>query len=129
MIKHIKTIGLIIWQLPQNLLALIILAFTRYKSIINVHGSINLYVAPYFFNSGISLGNYIILQENYDAKSVLHEYGHCLQSQRLGWLYLLLIGLPSICGNMYSRIKHKSNKWYYAQPWEHWADKLGGVQR
>lgn len=83
-----------------------------------------------FFNSGVSLGDYIILaRKNRDYKTIHHEHGHQIQSRRLGPLYLIVIGLPSLLGNIYSRIFHKSAEWYYKQPWEAWADKLGGVER
>ena len=41
-------------------------------------------------------------------------------------LYLIVIGLPSAVGNLLHR-KIKFD--YYKQPWEAWADKLGGVKR
>ena len=50
-------------------------------------------------------------------------------------MYLIIIGLPSIMGNILNRIKYKYFKkhydpdFYYKQPWEAWADKLGGVDR
>ena len=85
--------------------------------------------------SGISLGNYIIM--NYEDKKdgMRHEYGHSVDSRRWGHLYLLIIGLPSLLGNIYDRIFHKNWKWsdscewYYNQPWEKSADKNGGVDR
>lgn len=87
----------------------------------------SLYITNNLFNSGVSLGKYIIFQKDcYDAQSILHEKGHQKQSLYLGWLYLLLIGLPSILGNLVHRVI-KFN--YYNQPWEKWADKLGGVIR
>ena len=64
-----------------------------------------------------------------------HEYGHTIQSRILGPFYLIIIGLPSLIGNIYDQIAHKnwslkdSCIWYYNQPWEKWADKLGGVDR
>ena len=64
-----------------------------------------------------------------------HEQGHQKQSRYLGWFYLIIIGLPSLLGNIYDRVAHKdwsskdSIKWYYNQPWEKWADHLGGVKR
>ena len=50
---------------------------------------------------GISLGNYIIidLDADYEDWAIGHEQGHQKQSQMVGWLYLVLFGLPSICGN------------------------------
>lgn len=86
---------------------------------------------------GVSLGNYIFIDSDsawyYGDDTIHHEHGHQLQSQYLGWLYLIIIGLPSACGNLIDRIthhQHGSKKcWYYKQPWEAWADKLGGVKR
>lgn len=45
---------------------------------------------------GISLGKYIIVSQWATQKTIMHEYGHCLQSKILGPLYLLVVGLPSI---------------------------------
>jgi hypothetical protein len=78
---------------------------------------------------GLSLGKYIFIHQSYGEKVKDHERGHSVQSRHLGWLYLLIIGLPSLSGNIYSRIKHKDSAWYYKQPWEAWADELGGVKR
>ena len=66
---------------------------------------------------------------------VYHEYGHQIQSKRLGWLYLLIIGLPSISFNILDMIIHRNwspldrMRWCYKLPWEANADKLGGVDR
>lgn len=93
------------------------------------------YAYKKFFGSGVSLGNYIIVESKSITPSpklnttLHHEHGHQIQSRRLGPLYLIVIGLPSLLGNIYSRIFHKSAEWYYKQPWEAWADKLGGVER
>ena len=61
---------------------------------------------------------------------LMHEYGHTIQSQKLGPVYLLVIGLPSLiwagCFEKY-RIKHKKS--YYGFYTEKWADKLGGISR
>lgn len=49
---------------------------------------------------GVSLGSYILADErikaNYNNKLFQHEYGHYLQSQRMGWAYLISVGLPAI---------------------------------
>ena len=99
-------------------------------------------VGVYFkkcFGAGVSLGDYIILDTFYIGKTVeniiLHEHGHQLQSKKLGWLYPPLVGLPSICRNVWDRLIHKKwtkerrTKWYYSGYPERWADKLGGVVR
>lgn len=127
-----------IWQLPQHIIAYIIMLVNRksIKPMTNRDG-ILYYLVDNLFNSGISLGNYIFLDSDgyYDYKVVKHEHGHQIQSLILGPLYLIVIGLPSIIGNIVYRIKHmyfrkKCNpKLYYKQPWEAWADKLGKVVR
>lgn len=116
-----KNILLFIWQLPQNLLGLLVVAFTRasYDSAFSVY-----YTRKY--NFGVSLGKYIVFGGYYNYTDIKHERGHSIQSLYLGWLYLLVIGLPSVIGNLVY-IVHPFN--YYAQPWEAWADKLGCVVR
>lgn len=128
-----KEFLLYIWQIPQNLLGLILILFMRGKMYAEKEGR-KFYHTPKM-PSGISLGNYIILwRERYD-NSFYHEYGHSRQSRMLGPLYLIIIGLPSILGNIFDRLAHKKwnytdrLRWYYSQPWEKWADKLGNVQR
>lgn len=122
-----------IWQLPQNIIGLIILLI-NIRSLKKYTGY---YTVKYLANSGISLGNYIILDDCRVPSliTVQHEQGHQKQSFRLGPLYLIVIGLPSLLGKIYDRLFHKNMtpqeryKWYYSQPWEKWADKLGNVKR
>lgn len=49
---------------------------------------------------GVSLGSYILaddrLRPDNNNKLFQHEYGHYLQSQRMGWAYLIRVGLPAI---------------------------------
>lgn len=49
---------------------------------------------------GVSLGSYILAKEvikpDPDNKMFQHEYGHYLQSQRMGIAYLIRVGLPAI---------------------------------
>jgi hypothetical protein len=117
-----KDILLYLWQLPQNALGLLFLLFIRGEEKHSLNG-ISFYYAKNF-NGGISLGRYIILSHKWD-KSVKHEYGHCKQSQMLGWMYLLIIGIPSIINAMVC----KDGKRYYHFYTEKWADKIGGVKR
>lgn len=132
-----------IWQLPQNIVGFII---TRFAFFICTYmyardKAVKIYFMP-FFNSGVSLGNYIILDNAhlYISECELdivigHEYGHQKQSVYLGPLYLIVIGIPSIIRNVYDRFIHKNKsysyreKWYYTGYPENWADKLGGINR
>lgn len=71
--------------------------------------------------AGVSLGRYIIFSNDVHLSldALKHEYGHTLQSKKLGWLYLIVIGLPSFIGNLYDRVAHRNwsstarYKWYY----------------
>lgn len=132
-----------IWQLPQNLIGFLLTRKCEYKSVRYMGTNdrqVNVYFKLSFFRSGISLGDYIILDYWYCGKAcstqaVTHEYGHSRQSLILGWFYLPLVGLPSIIGNIWDRLFHKKwssdqrEKWYYSRYPENWADKLGGVVR
>lgn len=133
-----KKILLWLWQLPQNLLGIVCSLkydrsrpyFTKDEDII-----VNVYFKSWF-NSGVSLGDVIILDNIYDRvpdktlfNIIYHEHGHQKQSRILGPLYLIIIGLPSLLGNIVFRIFKINSKYYYKQPWEAWADKLGGVVR
>lgn len=139
----LKSVLLYLWQLPQNIAGFIISRFGK-KMKMQVYDDewLTFYYRKHFYHSAVSLGDYIIIDVHYlgKRKSIMyrtlkHEHGHQIQSKRLGPLYLIVIGLPSLCGNLIDRIFHKEwsgekrNKWYYSQPWEHWADELGGVKR
>lgn len=134
-----KKILLYLWQLPQNIVGFILTRFSKATITMLCYDRevIRVYFTKNVFNCGVSLGNYIIL--DYDVyynnlvrnltpyiQTVNHEHGHQKQSRMLGWLYFLVIGLPSACGNLLRRVFTFD---YYKQPWEAWADKLGGVVR
>ena len=79
---------------------------------------------------GISLGKYIIVNQFARDNTVYHELGHCRQSMYLGWLYLIVIGIPSIVwAGLYGSIIKPTTNGYYKFYTEKWADKLGNVQR
>lgn len=116
-----KNFLLYIWQLPQNLLGLLVIKLSKAEMFWTSFG-----VYDTECNFGVSLGKYIIVNKHYGIKTIKHEQGHQKQSLYLGWLYLPVIGIPSAIGN----ILHRFIKFnYYKQPWEAWADKLGGVKR
>ncbi|MGB8329170.1 MAG: hypothetical protein WCE62_03510 [Polyangiales bacterium] len=89
--------------------------------------------------TGISLGHIVFWsRENsrwhdLDFRNRAHELGHTKQSRLLGWLYLPLVGLPSISRAAYALIYRETTgrQWagYYAGYPENWADRLGGVIR
>lgn len=117
-----------VWQLPQNIIGWVISRFGE------KHGEI--YIVKNLFDSGVCLGNYIIFDEIYlmasDIASIRaynHEKGHQEQSYRLGWLYLIVIGLPSLIWNLIYRLGLFKKINYYDFYTEKWADKLGEVDR
>lgn len=135
-------IVLFIWQLPQNILGLIILKINKKHEKYMMIDDIEFYFLDKFFNSGISLGNKVLLDSIYKSyPNILintnkHEFGHTKQSKILGPLYLIVVGITSLVfNNIWDRIFHKNwnnqkrNKWYYSRFPENWADKLGGVTR
>ena len=107
-----------IWQLPQNLLGLIVIKCSKAQESKGIW-----YTKEYFY---VSLGNYIIVNKSATKRTLKHEHGHQIQSLILGPLYLIVIGLPSAIGNLLWRKFHFD---YYSTYWEAWADKLGGVNR
>ena len=130
---------LFIWQLPQNLLAMIVYLFANPRGLSCTFDGQwhDYYVAQRFVGGwGVSLGNFIFFGYKPDVISIRHEYGHQCQSLYLGWLYLLVIGLPSFSACVYDIWFHQKwtpeerMKWYYTKlPWEAWAEKLGNTQR
>ncbi|MBO6064610.1 MAG: hypothetical protein J6P62_11630 [Bacteroidales bacterium] len=116
------------WQLPQNLLGLLLVAILRPEDAYDYHGSKVYY--SHRMRGGISLGRYIIIrsyQLNDGAKTERHELGHSMQSRMLGWLYLFVIGIPSILWAAWWN--EGRNRSYYSFYTERWADRLGGVER
>ena len=121
-----------LWQFPQHLLGEILVCASGAKE--EIRYGHHVFVSSRFMHSGVSLGDYIILDRSRISHFVvLHEHGHQKQSRKLGWLYLLIIGLPSITGNIWDRLFHRKwdydrrSKWYYSLPWEAWANRLSGV--
>lgn len=120
---------LYLWQLPQNLLGLLMLLFLKGETRHRL-GGIRFYFLD-TFPGGITLGEYIIVGTRQDI-TVRHEFGHVLQSRMLGPLYLIVIGLPSIMHAWLSdRIGccRRHQEGYYHFYTEKWADRLGGVER
>lgn len=118
---------LYLWQLPQHLIALLLRLI--YKGNDSEYNGCIVRRSVYL-KGGISLGKYIIVNQWFREIDIKHEYGHSIQSRYLGWLYLLVVGLPSLLwAMMYGRAIRLSYNGYYKFYTEKWADKLGGVKR
>jgi hypothetical protein len=122
-----------IWELPQNILGILVWLFLRRKIT-----KTEVTHKRYFFNTpnfGISLGSFIFWSNSDNAVILInsnnkeHEFGHSIQSLIFGPLYLVIIGVPSIARVIYGSIfyaitKTKWQNYYQGYP-ENWADKLG----
>lgn len=107
-----------IWQLPQILLALILITRAQFDM---VYKGKKVYV--WKLKGAISLGEYMILPQFYGKRLIQHEYGHTRQSLYFGWLYLIIIGVPSFV-QAALRSKGIIRGRYFP---EQWADRLGGI--
>ena len=135
-LRFIADVLLWIWQLPQNVLGVIVTAnYSSAKKTFKAEkdGREVLYSSK--MEGGISLGRYIVLSYYYrnlkqGSKILKHELGHTYQSMILGPLYLLVIGLPSVVWHwMHSSLKRFNKLSYYSFYTEKWANRLGGVKR
>ncbi len=114
-----------IWQLPQNILAIILMALFMKRA--DEDGLCQLKTMKEGWTA-ISLGWYILYMGDITTKGIKHEQGHQKQSMYLGWLYLVVVGIPSFFLAVYKRLLKKSDIWYHRNYPENWADKLGGVE-
>lgn len=116
-----------IWCFPQMIAGLFLRLFVKvelkekYKNAVIYKCNLK--------SGSISLGNKIFLcKEHWNDEYVKkHEYGHWKQGLILGWLYLIIIGIPSITWcNLFEKYRIKNNLDYYSFYTEKWANKLGG---
>ena len=130
--KRFVEILLYLWQLPQNLAGLLLVAVFGWCIPIDYRGNNHHLPSSLVFirekmRGGISLGRYIIMNDRLsdDIRVYQHERGHSIQSMILGPLYLFVIGLPSILwAAWWNEDRGLSYYWFYT---ERWADHLGGT--
>lgn len=121
--QTIINILLWIWCFPQMLLGLILKCV--YKGEKHLYNNIKFYSSK-TMKGAISLGSYILIGDDcLSAEIIKHEYGHYKQSLMLGWLYLLIIGIPSF---MWCNLIWNGKSDYYSFYTEKWANHLGGVE-
>lgn len=124
----LKKLRTVTWELPQNVLGFVVKLICQPKYIAEFGDA-----KVYHWKSkrgSVSLGKYIFVYDPTDIETIKHEYGHTIQSKYLGWLYLIVIGIPSfLCANWWQKHREKKGKSYYTFYTEAWADKLGEVER
>jgi hypothetical protein len=130
---------LYIWQLLQNIIGLILIAWYKPQRVHKLDNGVKVYYT-HKMKGGISLGNYCIINTGHYRKdineslkrdTVRHEaIGHTKQSRILGPLYLFLIGIPSlIWAGLYGSVIKSTKNGYYKFYTEKWADIIAGVKR
>ena len=138
-LNTLKTVGLYIWQLPQNLIGLLLIWYYKPNRKHVIDNDVEIYFTNNF-PGGISLGKYSIVQayhyrkdinESLKRDTVRHEaIGHAKQSKMLGPLYLIVVGIPSIVwAGMYGTVIKPTTNGYYKFYTEKWADKLANIIR
>ena len=125
----VKRTGLYIWQLPQNIVGLLLLVFIT-GEVKHRLGSIRFFYAK-SFPGGITLGEYIIVGTRQEF-TVRHEFGHVLQSRYLGPLFIPVVGVFSLVHAGVSDMvgcceRHKEG--YYHFWTEAWANRLAGIRK
>jgi hypothetical protein len=127
----VKLALLCLWELPQNVAGLVWLGIARVTGSVRGIAWDRGRLMIENRHVGVSLGLFVFWFG--DAKTRDHEWGHGLQSQLLGPLYLLVVGLPSVLRVLYARLFRAATgrgwtRYYDGFP-EDWADRLGGVAR
>ena len=137
--KALKWAWLFVWELPQNLLGLVLWGF---EHMVDGPHPREVDKERLFLRSqrtAVSLGWFVFWAEGetryavFDEHTRAHEYGHTFQSRWLGPLYLPLVGVPSVLRVLYSIAYREitGERWtgYFDGYPERWADHLGGVVR
>ena len=103
------------WEMPQTLIGH---AYSQFRNafcgvtrVDRLGGATYVIKEKNRYENGISLGNYLNINlwsvikddfETYAKKEplLLHEFGHSFDSRLFGWLYLFVIGIPSLFSAM-----------------------------
>jgi hypothetical protein len=107
------------WQLPQTIAGF---AYSQTANLIKKVDRVQYYGGATFIEGGgwgtgsVSLGSFISLGKDGEVTvgtvgpggyTFMHEYGHYLQSQEMGPLYLFKVGIPSATGAIWT--EHDAN--------------------
>ena len=106
------------WQLPQTLLG-----YTLNQTLNNIYlvNDVNYFDGAVVLDSkiktgGLTLSNYILgppgFKPDFRDHLFVHEYGHYLQSKKLGPAYLFVVGKPSILSSFLTSDEGHSYRWY-----------------
>ena len=114
---------LYLWQLPQNLIGLVYLAFCFDRVKITKQGGAVFYATKHV-RGGMTMGRYVFISPKNIAREPVydHEFGHVRQSKRWGWLWLPVFAIPSGLHCLFCRAAT-----YYHFYTERSANRLGGI--
>ena len=118
---------LFVWQLPQNIVAMIVMLFSKTEGVIAYrHYCFALKTKMPKQASGVSLGSFALISPSCanEEETVRHELdGHTVDSKIFGPLYLLVIGLPSVL-HLWCYDGRKKYGDFYT---ERWANRHAGL--
>ena len=124
---NIVSILLLIWELPQLLLARLVTK--KEDRLVHTVDGVQIYKTKRI--DGLSLGDRIFINpECYEGTwLVKHEFGHVIQSRILGWLYIPVIVIPSYLWYLANTLNKRQPQWlatynYYQFYTEFWANWL-----
>lgn len=119
------------WELPQNLLGLLLLNYYKPTRIHELEDDTEVLYSSRI-SGGLSMGKYVYVAATHyrtDLETSLHRdtvrhnaIGHAKQSRILGWLYLPVLGISRLIGKMLGKGKYEFGM-------ERWADKIANVTR
>lgn len=119
---------LFIWQLPQNLLALCMMPTFKEMKLLSYNNHCYCFEVK-GMAGGISLGSFCFISKyitNNKAIVAHEQIGHVTQSHILGWLYLIIIGLPSLIWcKIYRKLGYTNYNIFYT---ESWANNIAGIE-
>ena len=123
------------WGIVQNVMGGLLTLTLFRRPHFRYRGAI---VTRWPFRGSMGLGMFIFLSRAYtdapeayrrhEARILVHEYGHTVQSAILGPLFLPAIALPSIVwANVpaFERLRQRRHISYYRMYQERWANRLG----
>lgn len=114
-----------LWQLPQNIVGLVMYIFLKNKKVVDETIWCKCWVADNM-QGGISLGSFAFVSPGLSKhpESVAHELrGHTVDSRIFGPLYLIVVGIPSILNATLD-----FTECYYDWYPEKWANEHAGLE-
>jgi hypothetical protein len=118
------------WGIIQNTFGFFLFLKYRREEHLNFFGSVATIHKDKW--GGVSLGMFIFINgtrgEEWKNDTLVHEFGHTIQSLILGPLYMFVIGIPSIiwCNSKkYIKLRKEKGVSYFDFYPEKWANHLG----